>query len=217
MCVILHCESTTPEQEILETCEKRNGDGIGLAYFEDHGDSRVTAFEKGIDLNYLSGRIEELPFPYAIHFRKETAGGVQPELCHPFPINERASVELEGQADRVLMHNGTISDWEDVLKFFIAGHGIQEIPEMNPMSDSRAAAFIVHHLGNQGEQYLPILSSSNRFLIMNANDEEFPIQRWGHWKFCITLDDEDESDSTMVKNNTVFETGVVFSNSYWNK
>jgi predicted glutamine amidotransferase len=220
MCVILKCTESRPEQELIDRCEASNGDGMGAAWFEEVDGERKVHYLKGIeDPEHVGDLAQELPLPYTLHFRTTTEGGTRPELTHPFPITAEAETDLEGYADRVLFHNGTISDWDEVMKFFIASHGPDSIPDVTSMSDSRAAAYLVHHLdeeNGQGERYLPILSSTNRFLIMDAKDDEYPIRNWGTWYLGIQLSSEDEGDAPQeYTNGKIYETGIEFSNNYW--
>ena len=63
----------------------------------------------------LAKRFPESPF--IIHFRWSTGGGIQPGLCHPFPIDSRRRVLTAKQPSNVKMavaHNGIISRWSEV-------------------------------------------------------------------------------------------------------
>jgi hypothetical protein len=88
--------------------------------------------------------LAQLEGEVVIHFRWASVGGVDARLCHPFPVNAAASTKLSGTSQRLLFHNGTWGDWKRALK---------HVPEAmlgagdTPLSDSRAMALLVHHLG----------------------------------------------------------------------
>lgn len=217
MCVIIHCD-IRPTDTLLEMAEKKNPDGIGIGWFSEEDGERWVRWEKGLTLEEASPIVENIPLPFVVHFRKTTAGSSIPELCHPFPITDDATDAVSGRAKRILFHNGTISKWDDVFKSFIASLKPHEIPDTE-MSDSRAAAFMVHHLGAGGEKYLRHLgktdTNSNRFLVMDADDEELPVRRWGNWYWMVQHKNEDATPTAVKNNGKVWESGLVFSNTYW--
>jgi hypothetical protein len=67
-------------------------------------------------------------------------------LCHPFPIDPEASVELEGRTKGyVLFHNGTWHSWKTTLLEAVV-HLPAKVP-LGKWSDSRAMAWSAAHFG----------------------------------------------------------------------
>ena len=62
--------------------------------------------------HHLKRRFPESPFVF--HFRWATDGGIQPGLCHPFPIDRRRRILMARQPSNVkiaVAHNGVIPKW----------------------------------------------------------------------------------------------------------
>ncbi len=147
MCVIfiINKSDNRPTDLMLDKAYARNGDGIGLACRE----KGEVFWKKGMKLDEAKEMIDALPVPFVVHFRRASSngGGVFPELCHPFPIDEEVSLELEGHTKGyVLFHNGDVKDWKYELKqarATVAG---------GRWSDSRALARLtqVYGLGYMG-------------------------------------------------------------------
>lgn len=140
MCVILVCPpAVRPGMDILEACQLSNPHGAGVGW-RDRG--RVH-WMKNLAADEVHQLLAQLEGEVVIHFRWASVGGVDGRLCHPFPVEARASTKLSGTASRLLFHNGTWSDWKRALKHVpgaMLGAG------EDPLSDSRAMALLVHHL-----------------------------------------------------------------------
>ena len=104
----------------------------------------------------VSDLLRELPKirgEVVIHFRWASVGGVDARLCHPFPVTPRANVSLSGNADAVLFQNGTWGGYKDALMRLEA---VRKTPlPTAPMSDTRAAALVVHTTGPDVLHKLP--------------------------------------------------------------
>ena len=150
MCVILVCpENVRPKPEVLYACHEANPHGAGVAWREG---GRVR-WEKNLGPGQLLKLLRELNGEIVIHFRWASVGGVDPRLCHPFPITPKASISLTGVAEALLFHNGTWSGYVDALER-LEQHRKAPLPT-RPMSDSRAAALVVHTTGPDSLQRLP--------------------------------------------------------------
>ena len=109
-----------PSDSVLNYCFRRNPHGAGIMLAAP---KRGLIIRKGLmtreeffDCYHdLAKRFPESPF--IIHFRWSTGGGIQPGLCHPFPIDNRRRVLTAKQPSNVKMavaHNGIISRWSEV-------------------------------------------------------------------------------------------------------
>jgi hypothetical protein len=100
---------------------------------------------KNLDVDDAHALLSELTGEVVIHFRWASIGGVDADLCHPFPVTATAKTDLFGKADAVLFHNGTWNQYDKALALLRSEHG-KRIPR-GAMSDTRAAALCVHQLG----------------------------------------------------------------------
>jgi hypothetical protein len=146
MCVAIGCPERLPTPEILKSAEEANPDGGGIAWVNGEGS---VSWVKNIDAKTMIEMIDagKVKAPALIHFRITTSGGTRPELCHPFPISQKASTELTGRATSVLVHNGHWSGWSARALNVVLRHD-KKVPE-GYWSDSRALAYMAYHLGEQ--------------------------------------------------------------------
>jgi predicted glutamine amidotransferase len=107
MCVILVSPGpkARPTRPILDACHEANPHGAGLAWRE----GRRVRWMKNLDVDDAHALLAELTGEVVIHFRWASVGGVDADLCHPFPVTATAKTDLFGNADAVLFHNGTWS------------------------------------------------------------------------------------------------------------
>ena len=162
MCVIISIpnKANVPTKEVLEQCETRNKDGGGIAWIKNN----QVHWHKGVNLEAMLACLPEIPneSPIVMHFRIATAGGVSPELCHPFPVTEDAPVALAGHGASVLFHNGVWYRWEErMLDSVISGN--RQMPP-GGWSDSRAMAYLAAHHGQD------ILSLINEKVVVLDSD-----------------------------------------------
>lgn len=163
--------------DIIEDAANTNSHGGGVAWLDQS--TKTIKWKKGLKkdevLAILDGPAKATP--HVVHFRIATHGGVQDGLCHPFSIDERASVETEGEADSVLFHNGTVSSWKELL-FNACIAGGQKVPPP-PWSDTRAMAILCHVYG---PHILSLVETGSRFLVFNAKvDPKERMLCWGSW------------------------------------
>lgn len=128
--------------EYLISMQANNPDGAGVAWVVD-GKLR---FKRGLTAEQIFSMQEggELTLPYLLHFRWATHGTKIPQLTHPFPIGARAfHGELEGEAESVLIHNGTWPDYKEWLD--VAAKADPEIL-IDSVSDTCIAAFLMQDL-----------------------------------------------------------------------
>lgn len=165
MCVILACANVFPSREVLWACERRNGDGGGVAW-ANHG---LVHWEKNLTAAEIHQLIQEqvVTMPAVIHFRLGNVGAICPELCHPFPITPGAELDLQGATrDAVLFHNVTWPDWQAYVGDLVGS-----------VSDSRVVA---RQCALQGLDLLDELGGqAGRFAVLNVNGE---LQRFGPWQ-----------------------------------
>lgn len=160
MCVILLAESQRPSLEILTKCNNANSHGIGIAWINKN---EKVQYKKGIELNELYNLIQDLSFPFSVHFRLASSGGKSELLCHPFEITRESELKLNGECDKVLMHNGHIYNWKE----YLAATGIYISDDKELMSDSRAIAMIAFN----NEKFLSILNGC--FVIIDSLGKKF--------------------------------------------
>jgi len=100
MCIIAYKpKGATLLKSVLKTCYKNNGDGCGIAYPDDKGESMIV--QRGMfSFKELWKMYRDIPKekPILLHFRIGTSGEIDEKNCHPFLIDEK----------HALVHNGNI-------------------------------------------------------------------------------------------------------------
>jgi hypothetical protein len=164
MCVIILSEKRLPTRKELLAAQATNGDGAGYCMRVNGS----VVWRKGLDAEQIADDIEAgtVTLPAAFHFRMATAGGVNEELTHPFPITRKVSVLPEGRAAEVLMHNGHWHGWSQHLD-------LKVVPDDGPWSDSRLIAWLLAH----GARPARLAEMAGRLLIFGAKK----IQTFGSW------------------------------------
>lgn len=143
MCVILVCPpQVRPAEDTLRACHAANPHGAGVAWRR----GGKVEWKKGLGPEEVAALAAEIDGELVIHFRWASVGGVDARLCHPFPVERGARAELAGSAGRVLFHNGTWPGHRSALEFV---EKKQKRKVGGPMSDTRAAALLVDHLGDR--------------------------------------------------------------------
>ena len=110
-----------------------------------------------------------IQLPIIIHFRITSSGKTIEELSHPFEVKASSTNKTEGICDKLLYHNGTLSDWKDDLLNLCINQGIK-IPN-GELSDSRALSYQVYYMG---DNYLRLLDGG-KYTLMTKNG----IKRYG--------------------------------------
>jgi len=181
MCVILACEDKFPTSELLKSCEVTNPHGAGIAWNDSNGNQH---YRKGIDSDEIISMIESglVKLPCIVHFRIASVGtsdGLEgKKLCHPFPINDKVELDLQGHIasdkDGLLFHNGTVSNYEDIVKETVLSSGKRMLKGV--ISDSRIMAFSA---AQYGHEFIPYLDSDtwNKYAILDKDG----IHKYGNW------------------------------------
>jgi hypothetical protein len=132
----LACKKTKPSLDIINKCHDCNSDGIGVAWFKGN----KVAYKKGLKPGDAFNLIQTLQLPFSMHFRMASCGGKDPLLNHPFEIDRKSPLVMEGECEQILLHNGHWGDWEKCL----AAANIY--PDKDDiMSDTRAIAMLLHN------------------------------------------------------------------------
>lgn len=98
-------------EDILREAWYYNPDGAGFAWSDGEFVHWLKGFDRFEDFygEYLNHKKKAL----VIHFRYRSAGDVNPEMTHPFPITRdpKERLKLKGSTSiGVLFHNGTVSN-----------------------------------------------------------------------------------------------------------
>lgn len=162
MCVIvIGNKKSKSSAEDLRRMEAANKDGAGIAWQTKDGRVR---WSKGLRADEVAKLLhsKHVGSAWVAHFRWATVGGASAELTHPFVIDRDATTATEGEAERVLFHNGHWGEWATHAQ------GVSRAIEVSlpdgPMSDSRAAAWIAAQLG---EQFLDLLPG--KWVVLDKN------------------------------------------------
>ena len=167
MCVILVCPAKIrPDRETLDACHKANPHGAGVAW----RDGDRVRWSKGLDPDELEPLIAGLSGEIVVHFRWASVGEVTPKLCHPFPITASATTRLSGHARAVLFHNGTWTDWREMLRRMPGGR------VAGLLSDTRVAASLVDLCGIDALERLP-----GRWVFFERDFTEL-LGDWQRWR-----------------------------------
>lgn len=198
MCCIAACYLDRLTDQMIDDMTAFNADGFGMAWIED-GKVR---WQKGLDDVKAKLFARHLPLPYVAHARLATVGGPTAQLAHPFPIEKGSSVKLRGKANRVLFHNGHVSEWRALVH---ASDGRKAPILGNKWSDSRA---IAHVVATRGKSMLKHLGGQ-RFAILTPHG----IERFGAgWDKA-----EDYNAETIFLSSSISRARIVaaYGQTYW--
>ncbi len=102
-----------PTEDEIRAMWARNPDGAGFAYARDgvlhieKGFMTLRSFLLALDVCGISKDESAI-----LHFRISTQAGVNPEMCHPFPVSSEEQdmerLEVIGDTDVAIAHNGII-------------------------------------------------------------------------------------------------------------
>lgn len=152
-------------QEEVMNAHRSNDDGMGIAY--EVGGRWVV--EKGItDPQELYRKIEDLKdHRKIVHFRAASAGGIDPDLTHPFETRKF-----------VVAQNGTLSGWSDMSKTLMLLNPVRAkwleyniAFNYNPekLSDTKLIAFILY-LAEEGavdmNKVLEIINKAGKVVLV---------------------------------------------------
>ncbi len=129
-----------PSLEQHRAYHTANSDGCGVAWLHTHKGRARVRWAKGMyEPEAMFDFIAQLPpGPLLLHYRIASSGGVSAGLCHPFPLARIPSLDTEGMANSVLIHNGTYSQLDrEPLDLGLDGKPL-------PTSDTRVMAAIAY-------------------------------------------------------------------------
>jgi hypothetical protein len=187
MCMLYMCYTAKPPADALRWAAKANDDGAGIAYLQ-RGRVRVV---RSLDSEYiirmfLSPRV---PLPAMVHFRLASAGGVDLQLCHPFPVTPSGLAGSDFLCDAALAQNGHWSDWYQVVASILAAAPTTARARAKlcgPWSDTRALAVAAARIGFKSPLFAELCSHAGRVGILAPGPG---LVRLGHWPAA----DEQES------------------------
>jgi len=169
MCVILIPEKKHPSREIIEKCNSKNPDGCSVSWLNKRGKAQ---YIKGLKVEELLKIIPDLEFPYVLHFRYASPGmPINPLFTHPFEVNEESPLRFKGETKKLLIHNGTIKEYE----WLLAGAGI-DLEKDELMSDTRAIAKVISKNNEKLLWKLP----GNFVLVDSVKDKIRMVGDWIH-------------------------------------
>lgn len=158
-----------PTLDDLKSMEWANGDGAGVMWT----DGKKAHYIKGTTAENVHETLMAVPSDWAVHFRINSIGGKLPVLTHPFVVTDDCPLELGGESEFLLMHNGHWAEF-NVLALALAVRAGREIPD-GPWSDSRAAAWLAAIGGHRLLEFIP-----GRFCLMGPGGYQiFPRLREG--------------------------------------
>ena len=100
-----------PTVEEMKAMWDRNHDGAGFMYARK---GRLYIQKGFMSLDELMQALDAAAItekdPLVLHFRISTQGGINPQMCHPFPVSDKYEdmEALTPQADVAVAHNGVI-------------------------------------------------------------------------------------------------------------
>lgn len=171
MCCIIFCETVRVPEDLLTSALRQNSDGTGFCWRSGN----QVMWRKGVSDKQAHRMAKKLPLPYAIHCRMATVGGKDKRLSHPFPIEEVPDLSLKGSTDYVLMHNGHITYWKEML--LATGYNYKK-DEL--WSDSSALA---HVLGHSNRLEMLDELGMSRFLVFGHDRVEM-VGSWHDVEGC---------------------------------
>jgi len=191
MCLILIALDKKPDFSILRKAWTKNDDGAGIIWMNKN---RKAEYVKGIEtLSELYTYVQSIELPFIIHFRLASVGGVNPLLTQPFEINKDSPLKVAGVCDRLLLHNGTESDYRKYLSACDVDIPLEKDGTTEQaMSDTRAIAMILAR--HRGYNFLD--TASGKFVVIGYKSptDECPFRYWGNFE---------EED------------GIFYSNLFW--
>lgn len=209
MCVILALETQKELDsltlEILKSAESMNPDGNGYATLING----KVVFEKSVTMELIWQKIQdkEIIAPCVIHARITSVGKTLPELCHPFVVNESSHNALNGTIsddESVLFHNGTFSEYKDLVLQTAMGAG-RHLPS-GAMSDTRGIAFVLQTLGIEALEYID--TGFNKFAVLNSKG----LKKFGNW---VNVNGIESSNNYYANTAPQFEYGNFPKNDYF--
>ena len=210
MCVILACETEFPSLDTLKSCELMNSNGGGIGWKNENNE---IFFEKGLTAKQIHHLIETntVKLPCVIHFRISTVNDgmenmnkkqtelAEKSLTHPFIISKDSRLDLSGKLQEheagLLFHNGTVSDYNEILQRVLTKSSVKKFKGV--YSDSRIMAFVSALYGHES---LNLVTGWNKFCVL----DEKGITKYGKW---VDLEKGIQSSNDYFKASNQFYMG----------
>jgi len=138
-----------PDKATLKVCAANNPDGMGYMWLREDG--QMEGIKGFFDFEEFYTSLSSHKFSKKdlvfMHFRIATAGGINPQNCHPFPISTKDEdlQALHFISKSALVHNGVI-------------HGLPEVKHLSDTQMSIKLIFadpaILDNLDSPGVNYL---------------------------------------------------------------
>lgn len=166
MCCILAAQDSKPDLDLIQKIHAKNNDLIGVVWFDNEG---IPTYKKGLYPTQANDLIKTLELPFVMHFRKASFGMDKSNLlCHPFEVSEKSPLALEGKANQLLVHNGTIAYY----KVLMAAANLKPI-DYPLISDSRVLAIILSRLENIQNQKDFLKQFFDKFILIDRESNLF--------------------------------------------
>jgi hypothetical protein len=178
MCMLYMCYTQKPPIDTLRRAAQSNDDGAGLAFVQ-RGRVRVirSLDSEAIIRMFLS---PEVRLPAMIHFRLASAGGVDPKLCHPFPVSPTGAAGTDYTCEAALAHNGHWGEWCHVLAAILVASPAGDRSRAKlagPWSDTRALAVVAAKIGLDSPIFTEICARAGRVGVLTPQG----LVQLGHW------------------------------------
>jgi hypothetical protein len=184
MCCICVAIDKKPTLDQIHKMYDDNSHGASISFINKEG---LAEYKKGLNEDEVFKAVYETPLPFVLHFRQSSFWKDRENklLNHPFEISINSPLKLEGKAEKLLIHNGTIKEYELMM-------AVADIPIIKDdmMTDSRAIAMIM---------------AKNK-------DEKLPWRIPG--KFVI-IDSTRSKGKFRLSGDFTLEDGIMFSNLSW--
>lgn len=207
MCIIAYRpEGATLTKSILKNCYKNNGDGCGLAYPDNKGQSLIV--ERGMfSFRELWRIYRSIPKekPVILHFRIGTSGQIDEKNCHPFLINKKHALVHNGNIENKLGDkDSTVSD----TNFFVKKILRPIFNHANLEKDNFWGSFSFKWLMENS------IESKNKMVILGADgNATIYNEQAGEWENGIWFSNktykEDRKSATGSKIETIEENGWI--------
>lgn len=146
MCVAAIIYKPVPLTDLKEMAES-NPHGGGVGWLDPH--LKILRFRKGLTAQGVFSLQQQgkLSYPYMLHFRWATHGPKVGGLTHPFPLGRNAlRWNLRGSAERLLIHNGTWSDYTRWIQMaYEDGIDMPSKTTLEYTSDTAIAAWLLEY------------------------------------------------------------------------
>lgn len=137
MCCIASCVDEKPTLDQIHRMYDDNSHGASISWINKKG---LAQYKKGLSEDEVFKLVRETPLPFVLHFRQSSFSKDKENklLNHPFEVTIDSPLRLEGEAEKLLIHNGTIREYDLML----ATANIQ-VGKDEPMTDTRAIAMMM--------------------------------------------------------------------------